>query len=149
VIGFIVASLMALAAADQTPRVVAAPDTPVRLESTKLLNAGADPLVLLYGARNVTESPLEVFTVMVFVFDKDGQLKARQVAPGRRELAPNELKHSAMVLDVGTIDPTDTILVGVDQAQRAGSESWWRAELRPLAQSTIDAEHAAAPARRR
>ncbi len=121
-------------------QVVAAPDTPVRLDSVKVLNTGSDPPVLLYAATNTSDSPLEVFTVMVFVFDSQGRLKARQVAPSRRELGAGETKYSAMVLDVGKIDPADTLLAGVDQAQRAGSETWWRADLRAIAEKAADAK---------
>ena len=71
----------------------------------------------------------------MFVFRADGQLKARQVAPGRRELTVGQTKYSAMVLDVGTIEATDTLMAGVDQAQRAGSDTWWRADMRALAES--------------
>src|SRR5258705_5046798 len=110
-------AVAALAAGDRTAKIVAAPDSPVRLDSTKVLNAGSDPLVLLYAATNTGASPIDQFTVMVFVFDADGQLKARQVAPGRRELGVRETKYSAMVLDVGAIEPTDTLMAGVDQAQ--------------------------------
>ncbi len=111
----------------------------------KVLNAGADPLVLLYSATNVTESPMEVFTVMVFVFDAEGRLKARQVAPARRELAPRETKYSSMVLDVGKIDPTDILMAGVDQAQRVGSDAWWRADMRAIAQAAMDARRPPPP----
>jgi hypothetical protein len=48
-----------------------------------------------------------------------------------------------MVLDVGTIAPADTLLAGVDQVQRAGSETWWRADLRPIAQKDADLRRAA------
>ena len=39
-----------------------------------------------------------------------------------------------MVLDVGPIAPTDSLMAGVDQAQRVGSDQWWRADLRALAE---------------
>src|SRR4029079_11308314 len=99
---------------------------PVKLTSTKVLNSGADPLVLLYAATNSTSAAVDTFTVTVYVFDADGRLKARQVAPGRRELAVGETKYSAMVLDVGRIEPTDFLMAGVDQVQRVGSDDWWR-----------------------
>ena len=136
--------LAAPAADDPVAHIVAAPDAPVRLASVKVLNTGAEPLVLLYAAVNAGDSPIEVFTVMVFVFDSGGRLKARQVAPGRRELAVRETKYSTMVLDVGKIDPTDTLMAGVDQAQRVGSEAWWRADLRAIAEAAVDARLAAA-----
>lgn len=125
---------------------VEAPGTPVTLGQLKLLNTDAAPLVLLYGATNRTTSTIDQFTVTVLVFDKDKRLKARQVAPGRRTLEVKETKFSAMVLDVGTIDPTDALLVGVDQAQTAGSDDWWRADLRTLAEGLM--KPAASPAGR-
>ncbi len=90
--------------------------------------------MLLYAATNLTDAELDQFTVMVFVFDAEGRLKARQVAPGRRTLEPHETKFSAMVLDVGEIAPTDRRMAGVDQAQRVNSDEWWRADLRPMAE---------------
>lgn len=125
------------ATAAATVAVLAAPGSPVQLEQVKLLNTDASPMVLLYGATNLTDTALEQFTVTVFVFDKNRQLKARQVAPGRRSLDVRETKFSAMVLDVGTIDATDALLVGVDQAQQVGSDDWWRADLRTLAEGVM------------
>lgn len=137
------------AADDRTAQVVAAPDAPVRLQSAKVLNTGSDPLVLLYAATNTTTRPIDQFTVMVFVFDADGRLKARQVAPGRRELAVGETKYSAMVLDVGKIEPTDTLMAGVDQAQHVDSDVWWRADLRKIAESAAEARTSKTPPRPR
>jgi hypothetical protein len=136
------------AADDRTVQIVGAPDTPVKLASAKVLNTGAEPLVLLYAATNTTTAPLEVFTVTVYVFDANGQLKARQVAPGRRELAVGETKFSAMVLDVGKIDPTDTLMAGVDQAQKAGSDDFWRVDLRAIAEAAAAAARPRAPAKK-
>lgn len=120
--------------------------TPVKLEQVKLLNTDATPMVLLYGAVNQTANQVDQFTVTVLVFDKDKRLKARQVAPGRRTLEVKETKFSAMVLDVGTIDAADSLVVGVDQAQAAGSDDWWRADLRTLAENLM--KSATAPAGR-
>ena len=137
----VLASYLAVAAAadDRPVQIVGAPDTPVRLVSTKLLNSGSEPLVLLYAATNTTASPIDVFTVTVYVFDADGHLKARQVAPSRRDLAVGETKYSTMVLDVGKIDPTDTLMAGVDQVQQAGSDDWWRVDLRTIAEAAAAA----------
>jgi hypothetical protein len=140
--GLLALFLAAAAAGDRTAQVVTAPDSPVRLESAKVLNNGDEPLVLLYAATNTTPTPIDQFTVMVFVFDAQGRLKARQVAPGRHELAVRETKYSAMVLDVGKIEPTDVLMAGVDQVQNVGSEAWWRADLRPLAEQAA-AQHPA------
>jgi len=135
---FTILSATVLAAAVNPPvTVVQAPDTPVKLEQVKLLNTDASPLVLLYAATNLTDAALEQFTVTVLVFDKEKRLKARQVAPGRRSLDARGTKFSAMVLDVAGIEATDSLMVGVDQAQRVGSDDWWRADLRTLAETAI------------
>jgi hypothetical protein len=131
----LVASAFVLAA-DQPIDVVQAPDSPVRLDRLTVFTTEGAPPVLLYAATNLTDTALEQFTVTVFVFNVEGRLKARQVAPGRRNLDPRETKFSAMVLDVGTIAPTDRLMAGVDQAQRVDSDQWWRADLRTLAEQT-------------
>ena len=90
-------SLMALftaAAADMAPVVVQAPDSPVRLDHAKILNVGAaEPAVLLYAATNLTDVELEQFTVIAFIFDAEGVLKTRQLAPGRRTLEKRGTKY--------------------------------------------------------
>ena len=116
---------------------VQAPDTPVKLDQLKVLNTEATPMVLLYGATNGGGADLDQFTVTVLVFDKNRQLKARQVAPARRGLNAGETKFSAMVLDVGGIEAGDQLLVGVDQAQKVGSDDWWRADLRTIAEAQM------------
>jgi hypothetical protein len=142
-------ALAVLAPADtRTVQPVNASGSPVTLSGLKLLNTDAQPMVLLYAATNTIDAPLDQFTVTVFVFGSDGRLKARQVAPGRRELAVKETKYSSMVLDVGTIEPTDQLMAGVDQAQRVGSDDWWRADLRTIAESAMAASKPATPARR-
>jgi hypothetical protein len=134
-IALVLAAYLAAAAADdRSVQIVAAPETPVRLDSARILNTGSEPLVLLYAATNATQTPIDTFTVTVYVFGADGRLKARQVAPARRELAVGETKFSAMVLDVGKIEPTDTLMAGVDQVQRVGSDDWWRVDLRTIAE---------------
>jgi hypothetical protein len=140
VVALMVASLLAAApalAAGPTVGVVQAPNAPVTLAQVKLLNTDGTPWVLLYGATNATDTQLDQFTVTVFIFDKDRRLKARQVAPGRRTLEPHETKFSAMVLDVGGIETGESLLVGVDQAQRVGSDDWWRADLRTIAEAQM------------
>jgi len=74
---------------------------------------------------------------MAFVFKADGTLKARQVAPGRRSLDPRETKYSAMVLDGSPVEPGDVIVAGINQAQRANSEAWWRADLQAAAEAKV------------
>lgn len=125
--------LLAGALAERPAIVVQAPDSPVRLERATILSGADGPPVLLYAATNRTDEELEQFTVMAFVFAADGRLKAKQLAPGRRTLEARSTKYSTMVLDGSPIEPTDVVVVGVDQAQRAGSEVWWRSDLQPAA----------------
>ncbi len=114
--------------------VVTAPDSPVRLERATVVAVPQAPPVVLYSATNSTDNELEQFTVIAFVFDADGTLKARQTAPGRRTLEAHGSKYSTIILDGSEIAPTDTIVLGVNQAQRANPDSWWRTnDLQPLA----------------
>ena len=135
------ASLMALFAArmaDVAPTVVQAPDSPIRLEHAKILNVGAaEPAVLLYAATNLTDVEVEQFTVIAYIFDAEGVLKTRQVAPGRRTLEKRATKYSTMVLDGRAVTATDRIVVGVNQAQRTDSEKWWSAELEAAAKEAV------------
>ena len=117
--------------------IVQAADSPVRLDRATVLTAADGPPVVLYSATNLTDNPLEQFTVMAFVFAADGTLKARQVAPARRSLDAKEAKYSALVLDGSKIEPDYVIVVGVNQAQRAGSDAWWRADLQPAAETAV------------
>jgi hypothetical protein len=136
VLSAIVALTFLGVSADTTPRVVSAPDCPVKLERVKLLGVGADePPVLFYAATNPTDQPLEQFTVTAFVFDTEGRLKSRQVAPGRRTLEAHETKYSTMVLDGAPMQAGDVLVVGVDQAQRQDTEAWWKADLRQAAEA--------------
>jgi hypothetical protein len=127
--------VVAAMAGEKTVTVVHAADTPVRIARAVVLTTADVPPVLVYAATNATDDPLDQFTVMVFVFDAKGMLKARHVAPGRRTLDPRSTKYSTMVLDGGPIDAADQIVIGVNQAQRVGSDAWWRAELQPAAQA--------------
>jgi len=130
--------IASLAATTTTqPLIVQSPDSPVRLDHAVVMTADGNPPVLVYAATNLTDNELEQFTVLVFIFDDKGTLKARQVAPGRRTLAAHETKSSAMVLDGITIEASWTIVAGVNQAQKAGSESWWRGELQNAAQDAV------------
>jgi hypothetical protein len=121
--------------AERPTIVVQAPDSPVRLDHVTILTGAEGPPVLLYAATNKTDDELEQFTVLAFVFTVEGRLKATQLAPGRRTLEAKSTKYSTMVLDGSPIEPTDVIVVGVDQAQRVGSEVWWRTNLRPAAEA--------------
>lgn len=134
-------SLMALftaVAADVAPVVVQAPDSPVRLDHAKILNVGAaEPAVLLYAATNLTDVELEQFTVIAFIFDAEGVLKTRQLAPGRRTLEKKATKYSTMVLDGRAVTATDRVVVGVNQAQRTDSDKWWSADLEAAAKEAV------------
>jgi hypothetical protein len=132
-----------VAATDKPASVVQAADSPVRLDRATVMTPEEGPPVLLYSATNLTDADLDQFTVLVFVFDAQGILKARQLAPARHLLKAKETKYSAMVLDGFTIDPTHIVVAGVNQAQRVGSDSWWRGDLQPAAEAA--AKKAASP----
>ena len=130
----VIMSALAAVAADVS--IVQAPDTPVRLDRAVVLNATDAPPVLLYAATNVTNDQIDEFTVMVYVF-REGVLKARQVAPGRRTLDAHGTKYSAMVLDGFAIEANDSVVVGVNQAQKVGSDAWWRTDLHEAAAAAV------------
>ena len=125
------------ARAERAAIVVQAEGSPVKLDRAVVLAASDGPPVLLYSATNLTADDLDQFTVMVLVYDAKGILKARHIAPGRHLLDANSTKYSAMVLDGAPFDAADTIIVGVNQAQRAGSDAWWRADLRDVAEAAL------------
>ncbi len=127
------AMLLPLAAAEKPAIVVSAADSPVRLDRAVVLTASEGPPVVVYSATNVTDNELEQFMVIAFVFDADGTLKARQTAPGRRLLEARATKYSTLVVDGSPVAPTDVIVVGVSQVQRAGSDTWWHADLQSMA----------------
>jgi hypothetical protein len=131
-------ALFAAGLADVSPVVVQAPDSPVRIDHVKVLNVGAaEPAVLLYAATNLTDAELEQFTVIAYIFDADGVLKTRQLAPGRRTLEKGATKYSTMVLDGRAVTATDRVVVGVNQAQRTDSDKWWSAELEAAAKEAV------------
>lgn len=132
-----VAGVMAAAAAEMPAVVVEAADSPVKISRATVLTVAGDPPVLLYAATNQTDNDLEQFTVIVFMFDAKGILKTEQIAPGRRTLEAKSTKYSTIVLDGGTIDPAGSILIGVNQAQQLKSETWWRANLRAIAEAAV------------
>lgn len=127
----------AAAAADRSATVVQAPDSPVRIEKTVILTPVEGPPVLEYAAVNSTDAAIDEFTVMAFIFDATGTLKAKQGAPARRGLDPHETKYSTLVLDGWPIGPNDVIAIGVNQAQRVGSSTWWRADLQKAAEAAV------------
>ena len=59
IIPLLLSALLTMAAdGERAVQIVVAPDSPVRLNSAKVLNTGSEPLVLLYGAANTTEAPI-------------------------------------------------------------------------------------------
>ena len=120
--------MLPVAATERPAAVAAAPDSPVRLERAVVLTASDGPPIVFYAATNVTDQELEQFTVIAFVFDADGTLKARQTAPGRRTLEAHATKYSTLVLDGSEVTPANIIVVGVNQAQQAATGTWWRGD---------------------
>ena len=129
--------MLAAAAIERPALIVAGADPPARMDRAIVLTPAEGPPVILYAATNPTDQALDQFTVMAFVFKSDGTLKARQVAPARRTLGPRETKYSTLVLDGSTVDPTDVIVIGINQAQRRETDPWWRADLQPAAEAAV------------
>ena len=125
-------------AGGETPAAtVQADGSPVRLDRATILAAADGPPVLLYSATNLTDDQIDEFTVMAFVFSAEGKLKARQVAPARRTLDAHSTKYSTLVLDGSPIEAGDSIVIGVNQAQRVKSDVWWRADLQAAAEAVV------------
>ena len=133
-VALVVAGLLSALPPTMTAATVQAPDSPIRLDSAAIANVGSAPPVLIYSATNLTDDAFEQFTVIAFVFTAEGRLKARQTAPARRTLDPRGNKYSTLVLDGSPIEATDVVVVGVNQAQHAHSEAWWRGDVQPLAE---------------
>jgi hypothetical protein len=131
------ALLLAATAGERAAIVVAGAESPARITRATVLTPADGPPVVLYAAVNATDRQLDTITVMAFVFKADGTLKARQAAPARRTLEPRETKYSTLVLDGTAIDPTDVIVIGINQAQHAGSDAWWRADLQRAAEAAV------------
>lgn len=125
------------AATEKAAIIVEGQQPPVRITHAAVLTATQGPPIILYDAVNQTDKEYEQFTVTAFVFKADGTPRARQTAPGRRTLEGHETKYSTIVLDGSPVEPTDIIVIGVDQAQLAGSEEWWHTDLRPLAEKAV------------
>jgi hypothetical protein len=125
------------AAVEKPALVVEGSQPPAHITRAVVLTPSEGPPVVLYTAVSLTDQRLEQFTVMAFVFRADGSLKARQVAPGRRYLEPHETKYSTLVVDGVSLDPSDSIVIGINQAQNEGSEAWWRAELQQAAEAAV------------
>ena len=132
-----VALLLAAPPGERPARIVEGAEPPARITRATVLTPAEGPPIVLYAATNLTDRQLDTVTVMAFVFKADGTLKARQTAPARRTLDPRETKDSTLVVDGGNVDPTDVIVIGINQAQHAGSDVWWRAELQRAAEAAV------------
>jgi len=139
---FAVLGLAGATAAERPALIVADAQSPAKIAKATVFTPAEGPPVILYAAANQTGDTLDQFTVMAFVFKADGTLKARQTAPGRRTLEPRETKYSTLVLDGSPVEPTDVIVVGINQVQRVGSEAWWRADLQPAAEAAVPLKNA-------
>jgi hypothetical protein len=128
---------LAAAPAERAALIVEGPQPPARISRATVITPSEGPPIVYYAAVNQTDKELEQFTVTGYVFKADGTPKARQQAPGRRTLEPHETKYSTLVLDSGPVDPTDIIVIGIDQVQRVGSEEWWHTDLRPAAEAAV------------
>jgi hypothetical protein len=137
ILPLMLALALPLAVAEKPALVVEGPQPPAHITRAVVLTPSEGPPVVLYTAVSLTDQRLEQFTVMAFVFRADGSLKARQVAPGRRYLEPHETKYSTLVVDGVSLDPSDSIVIGINQAQNEGSEAWWRAELQQAAEAAV------------
>ena len=116
---FALTTTLALAAAptERPAIIIEGPEPPVRITKATVIAPAEGPPVVLYAAVNQTDQEMEQFTVMAFVFKADGTPRARQQAPGRRTLEAKETKYSSMVLDGSPVEPGDSIVIGVNQAQ--------------------------------
>jgi hypothetical protein len=133
-----IALALTLPAGDNTPTIVQAGDSPVKIDHAKIFNIGAsEPAVLMYSATNLTDHDLEHFTIIAYIFDAQGTLKAKQTAPGRHMLEKRTSKFSTMVLDGWAVSTTDRVIFGVNQAQQLDSQKWWRAELEDAAMQAV------------
>ena len=133
----LIAVLASPAVSERPATVVSATQAPARVNRAVVLTPAEGPPVLLYAAVSETDQRIDEFTVMAFIFKGDGTLKARQVAPGRRTLDPRETKYSTLVLDGSPLEPTDVIVLGINQVQIVGAASWWRADLQPAAEAAV------------
>jgi hypothetical protein len=130
-------AMLAAAPAERPALIVAGAEAPARIDRAAVLTPADGPAVVLYATTSVIDQTLDTVTVMAFVFKADGTPKARQIAPARRTLEAHETKYSTIVLDGTTVDPTDIVVIGINQAQRVGSNDWWRADLRPAAEAAV------------
>ena len=128
---------VAAVSGERPARLVEGADAPARITRATVLVPAEGPPIVLYAAMNVTDRQIDTITVMAFVFKADGTLKARQTAPGRRNLDAHETKYSTLVLDGSEVDASDVIVIGINQAQHTGSSTWWHADLQRAAEALV------------
>jgi hypothetical protein len=133
----LIATLLLAASSERPARLVEGAEAPVRITRATVLTPEEGPPVVVYAAMNLTDRQIDTITVMAFVFKPDGTLKARQTAPGRRNLEPHETKYSTLVLDGAAIEPSDVIVIGINQTQDVGSSTWWRTDLQRSAEALV------------
>jgi hypothetical protein len=133
----VITTLAVAVAAERPALVVEGGEPPAGINRAVVITPSDGPTVLLYASQNRTDQRLDEFTVMAFVFRADGTLKATQIAPGRRTLEPREVKYSTLVLDGSVVEPTDIVVVGINQVLPDGSNTWWRADLRRAAEAAV------------
>ena len=129
--------LFAATPGERPAKLVEGADAPAKVTRATMLTPAEGPPVVLYAATNLTDRQIDTVTVMVFVFKADGTLKARQTAPGRRNLEAHETKYSTLVLDGSDVETSDVIVIGINQVQHAGSDAWWRADLQRAAEALV------------
>jgi hypothetical protein len=127
----------AAGSSERPARLVEGEQAPARITRATVLTPADGPPVVLYAATNLTDRQIDTITVMAFVFKPDGTLKARQTAPGRRTLEPRETKYSTLVLDGSNVEPSDVVVIGINQAQNTGSDAWWRTDLQRAAEAAV------------
>src|SRR5690242_2956080 len=64
------------AAGEKRATVVKAPDSPVSVDRATIFTAADTPPVVLYSVTNLTTEALDQFTLIAFVFNAEGTLKA-------------------------------------------------------------------------
>jgi len=129
--------LFAATPGERPAKLVEGADAPAKVTRATMLTPAEGPPVVLYAATNLTDRQIDTITLMVFVFKADGTLKARQTAPGRRNLEAHETKYSTLVLDGSDVETSDVIVIGINQVQHAGSDAWWRADLQRAAEALV------------
>ena len=110
---------------------------PCRLEHATVLSAAEGPPVLIYAATNLTNDPLEQFTVMAFIFKADGTLEG---APARARPADAQRARDQVFRDGARRLPDRAWGFNRRRGQSGatvGSDAWWRADLQAAAEARV------------